>query len=200
MGLNTMEFNYCPSCSNQLIYKEIEGKQRKHCPQCCFIHWGECSIGVGGVLLKDGKGLFVQRANNPGKGRWTIPGGYVELDEKIQDAIVREVREETGLITETVSVLAVRDRPQDLPEVKHDIYIVFLLRYLSGELKPDQTEVSQAAYYTPAECKDFNIAPLSLHVVTKAIEQVTKGFLAPGLIREDGIQLVGTLSELYSMN
>ena len=199
MGSNNMDFNFCPGCSNRLIYKEIEGKQRKHCLDCGFIHWGECSIGVGGVLLKEGKGLFVQRANNPGRGRWIIPGGYVELDEKIEDAIVREVLEETGLITETVSVLAVRDRPQDLPGVKHDIYIVFLLRYLSGELKPDQTEVSQAAYYTPEECKDFNIAPLSLHVVRKAIEQANNGSLTPGLIREDGIQMVGTLSELYSI-
>ena len=61
------------------------------------------------------------------------------------------------------------------------------------------TEVSQAAYYTPEECKDFNIAPLSLHVVRKAIEQANNGSLTPGLIREDGIQMVGTLSELYSI-
>ena len=199
MGHNCTAYNYCPSCSQELVYTEIEGKQRKHCQQCSYIYWGECSIGVGGVLLKEGKGLIVQRANNPGKGRWTIPGGYVEQDEKIEDAIVRELREETGLITEAVSVLAVRDRPQDLPGVKHDIYIVFLLRYISGELKPDLLEVSQVNFYTPEECKDLNIAPLSLHVIKEALAQATEEHLTPGLVRKKGIQMVGALSELYSM-
>lgn len=199
MGLNCTTYNYCPGCSQELVYIEIEGKQRKHCEQCNYIYWGECSIGVGGVLLKDSKGLIVQRANNPGKGRWTIPGGYVEQDEKIEDAIVRELREETGLITEAVSVLAVRDRPQDLPGLKHDIYIVFLLRYVSGELKPDLFEVSQANFYTPEECEDLNIAPLSLHVIKEALTQATEKHLTPGLVRKKGIQMVGALSELYSM-
>lgn len=199
MGHNCTVYNYCPVCSQELVYTEIEGKQRKHCQKCDYIHWGECSIGVGGVLLKEGKGLIVQRANNPGKGRWTIPGGYVEQDEKIEDAIVRELSEETGLITETVSILAVRDRPQDLPGVKHDIYIVFLLRYISGEPKPDLVEVSQADFYTPEECKDLNIAPLSLHVIKEAIAQTTEGRPTPGLVRKEGVQMVGSLSELYSM-
>lgn len=197
MGHNIV-YNYCPVCSHELVYNEIEGKQRKHCQQCNYIYWGECSIGVGGVLLKEGRGLIVKRAHNPGKGRWTIPGGYVEQDEKIENAIVRELREETGLITETVSVLAVRDRPQDLPGVKHDIYIVFLLKYISGELTPDLVEVSQADFYSPEECKDLNIAPLSLHVIEEAIKQTNKEHLTPGLIRKEGIQMVGSLSELYS--
>ena len=199
MGSNTIEFKYCPTCSKELIYNDIEGRQRKNCPACGYIHWGECSVGVGGVLLSQGRGLIVQRAHNPGKGRWTIPGGYVEQDEKIEDAIVREVREETGLITEPVSVLGVKDRPQDHPGIKHDIYVVFLLHYLSGELTPDLVEVSQAGFYTPEECQSFNIAPLSLHVINKALEYQRQGIASPGLIRKDGIQIVGALSEFYSI-
>jgi len=98
-----------------------------------------------------------------------------------------------------VGVLAVRDRPQDLPGVKHDIYIVFLLRYVSGELKPDLTEVSQAAFCAPEECQNLNIAPLSLHLIKKAIEQTSNGNPASGLIRQEDIQMVGALSELYSI-
>ena len=199
MGYNTIDFKYCPTCSKELVYNAIEGRQRKNCPACGYIYWGECSVGVGGVLLRQGRGLIVQRAHNPGKGRWTIPGGYVEQDEKIEDAIVREVREETGLITEPLSVLGVKDRPQDHPGIKHDIYVVFLLRYLSGDLTPDLVEVSQAGFYTPEECQSFNIAPLSLHVINKALEYHRKGIVTPGLIRKDGIQIVGTLSEFYSI-
>lgn len=193
------EFKYCPICSKKLEDTLIDGISRKTCPDCDYIHWGEYSLGVGGVLLREDKGLLVQRAINPGKGRWTIPGGYVNQNEKIEDAVIRELWEETGLYTEPVSVLAVKDRPEDTPGVKHDIYIVFLLRYLKGELNPDPREVSQAGFYTLDECRDFTIAPLSLHLISQAIHLNQKGQKAPGFTRKEGIQIVGALSELYTM-
>lgn len=199
MPLISAEFNYCPLCSAKLAITLIESKPRKTCPRCDFIHWGEYSVGVGGILLQGEKGLLVQRANNPGRGRWTIPGGYVDQNEKIETAVVREIQEETGLFSEPVSILAVKDRPEDLPGVKHDIYIVFLLRYLGGELKPDPGEVSQAGFYTPEECHHFNIAPLSLHLLEKALKFAKEGKTNPGLLRQEGIQVVGALSELYAL-
>ncbi|NLP45164.1 MAG: NUDIX hydrolase [Peptococcaceae bacterium] len=193
------EFKFCPQCSAKLTNTQVEGKVRKACPACHYIHWGEYSVGVGGVLLQGDRGLLVQRAHNPGKGRWTIPGGYVEQDEKIEDAIVREFLEETGLQTDPVSVLAVKDRPVDVPGVKHDIYIVFLLNYLKGELTPDPREVSQAGFYTPEECQGLNVAPLSLHLMTKALELKRTGKVKPGFVRLDGIKILGALSELYTL-
>lgn len=199
MSYHYAEYNYCPACAVELVYQEIEGKHRKCCQKCGYVHWGEYSLGVGGVLLKDGKGLLVQRAHNPGKGRWTIPGGYVEQDEKIENAIVREVREETGLITAPVSILAVKDRPKDLPGVKHDIYIVFLLHCLGGKLQPDLKEITQAGFYSPLECQDLDIAPLSLHVMNKAIEYSSRGTDTPGFVRQSNISIVGAFSELYTI-
>lgn len=193
------EFNFCPVCSTRLNYTLIEGKQHKKCPCCDYIHWGEYSVGVGGVLLQEERGLIVQRAHNPGRGRWTIPGGYVEQNERIQDAVVREVREETGLLTEPISVIAVKDRPEDIPGIKHDVYIVFLLRYLGGKLLPDPGEVSQAGFFAPDEFQNFNIAPLSHHLIAKAIECNKAGNLTPGFIRNNDIQLVGALSELFTL-
>jgi len=194
------EFTFCPICATKLEKTLIEGSLQNQCASCGYIHWGEYSVGVGGVLLQENKGLFVQRAINPGRGRWTIPGGYVGQNEKISDAVVRELWEETGLTTEPVSVLAVKDRPEDVPGVKHDIYIVFLLRYLEGELRPDPAEVLQAGFYTPEECSGFNIAPLSLFVVEKAIQCVKEGNPAPGFIQNNDIQVVGALSKLFTLS
>lgn len=199
MSLHHAEFNYCPACGTRLDTAEIEGKKRKVCPTCGYIQWGSYSLGVGGVLLDDNKGLIVQRAYNPGKGRWTIPGGYVEQDEKIEDAVVREVWEETGLITAPLSVIGVKDRPQDLPGIKHDIYIVFLLKYLKGKLIPDPGEVSQIGFYTPEECRNFNIAPLSLLVLEKAIEYRNKELSSPGFHKKEGLAITGSLSEFYTL-
>lgn len=193
------EFKYCPLCSKKLKNTLIEDKVHLKCPYCNYIHWGEYSVGVGGVLLREDKGLLIQRALNPGRGRWTIPGGYVEPNEKIEDAVMREFWEETGLSTEPISVLAIKDRPVDVPGTKHDVYIVFLLRYLKGELAPDPKEVSQAGYYTPSECSNLNIAPLSLYLIQKALELNKVGTIKPGFIRKEGIQIVGSLSELFTL-
>jgi len=63
-------------------------------------------VGVGAVILQDGKIILVKRRAEPGKDRWSIPGGSVHLSEKVQDATVREAKEESGLDIEIVD-----DRP-----------------------------------------------------------------------------------------
>ena len=54
-------------------------------------------VGVGAIILDEGKILLEKRKNSPGKGKWSIPGGLVELGESIEQAVIREVKEETGL-------------------------------------------------------------------------------------------------------
>jgi 8-oxo-dGTP diphosphatase len=54
-------------------------------------------IGVGAIILNDDKILLEKRKNSPGKGKWAVPGGLVELGESAEDAVIREVKEETGL-------------------------------------------------------------------------------------------------------
>ena len=60
--------------------------------------WAVPLVGVGAVVVRDGRVLLVKRANPPGKGQWAIPGGLVEKGETLQEAAEREIREETGLV------------------------------------------------------------------------------------------------------
>lgn len=62
-------------------------------------------VAVGALILQDRNILLVKRTNEPGKGRWSIPGGTVELGESLRDAVVREVYEETGLVVEVLELL-----------------------------------------------------------------------------------------------
>jgi 8-oxo-dGTP diphosphatase len=67
-------------------------------------------VGVGAVIVHQGRVLLVQRGREPMKGRWTIPGGLVEIGESLHEAVVRETREETGLEVEPVELVELLDR------------------------------------------------------------------------------------------
>ena len=67
-------------------------------------------VGVGGVVVRDGRALLIRRGKPPLLGRWMIPGGTVEVGETLVEALVREMEEETGLRVEPQQVLTVVDR------------------------------------------------------------------------------------------
>jgi len=67
-------------------------------------------VGVGGVIVRDGMILLGKRRNEPGKGKWSIPGGLVELGESVEQTVIREVKEETGLDVEKPDHIDVVDK------------------------------------------------------------------------------------------
>ena len=64
-------------------------------------------VGVGAVIIKEGTIALIKRGNEPSKGKWTIPGGLVELTESPEQAVVREAKEETGLDVDTLTLIDV---------------------------------------------------------------------------------------------
>jgi ADP-ribose pyrophosphatase len=95
-------------------------------------------VGVGAVLVRGGEILLEKRRNEPGKGKWSIPGGLVELGETVEQSVIREVKEETGLDVEKPEQVDVVDgiTLDENSEVKyHFVIIDFFLRLRGGELK-----------------------------------------------------------------
>jgi ADP-ribose pyrophosphatase YjhB (NUDIX family) len=115
------------------------------------------NIGVGGAVVRDGRLLMVRRASRHGRGNWQLPGGFIEPDETIEQAVVREVLEETGVITEPEAVLGVRSRCD--PYTGNGIYVILLLNPISGEPKPDGHEVDHAEYFTLEQIRDLKPLP-----------------------------------------
>jgi 8-oxo-dGTP diphosphatase len=91
-------------------------------------------VGVGAVVIVDRRVLLVRRGKAPLQGRWMIPGGTVEWGESLEQAVVREVREETGLVVRPREPLAIFDQVHcSGGEVVHHYVIVdFLCDYVSG--------------------------------------------------------------------
>ena len=103
---------------------------------------------VGAIVFRDDKVLLVKRANHPGQGLWAIPGGRVKLGETLQEAAMREVKEETGVIVnpkDPVYVFDVIDRDDEGGIRFHYVIVDLLAEYLSGE--PDAgTDASEARW------------------------------------------------------
>lgn len=142
-------------------------------------------VGVGGVVVRDGRALLVRRGKPPLLGRWVIPGGTVELGETLEDALVREIREETGLEAEPVEVLTVFDRiERDRESVAYHYVIVdYLCRWLSGE-PAAASDALDVAWLRPDELAAYDVPAKAVEVVEDAFRRVAGGWTAgPGALR-----------------
>jgi ADP-ribose pyrophosphatase YjhB (NUDIX family) len=118
-------------------------------------------VGVGAVILQNGKLLLVKRLAEPGKGRWSIPGGSVHLSEKVRDATIREAKEESGLDIEIVD-----DRPIDAFDSiitdkggrtkYHFTLLEFLARPKGGTLKAAE-DAAEARWVPIDEVKKYDL-------------------------------------------
>ncbi|MNZ87297.1 NADH pyrophosphatase [compost metagenome] len=166
-----MEAKYCMECGHMLEDRDIDGTIRRACPSCSFVHWGSYSIGVGALVLRENKILLVRRAQEPGKGLWTNPGGYIEQSEMIHDTIRREVLEESGVEAIVKSVVALRDQPRSI----HNLYVAFEMEYIAGEPVPDLVEVDAAGFFSMQELETMNVASFTRWLVDVAFNGRTQG-------------------------
>ena len=102
-------------------------------------------LTVDGAILKDKKILLIKRKNDPYKGKWALPGGFVEYGEKVEDTAVREVYEETGLKTKIRDIIGIYSDPNRDPR-GHIITIVYLLDIQGGKLKGSD-DASDAKFF-----------------------------------------------------
>lgn len=130
-------------------------------------------VGVGAVIVDDGRALVVRRATEPLKGEWSIPGGVLELGETLRAGAAREALEETGLTVEVGEVLEVFDRI--IPDAEgrtryHYVLVDFLCRKISGEAHPG-SDVSEVRWISPVELETFAIADSAANVIRKGFQR-----------------------------
>jgi len=126
---------------------------------------------VGAVVVRDGKALIVKRAFEPRKGEWSLPGGMLELGESLQDAVRREIKEETSLDIDVGPVIETFDRVHrdDAGRIRyHFVIIDFVCWPVGGDASPG-SDAESVAWVTAAEIDDYRVNAHAKAVILRGL-------------------------------
>lgn len=129
-------------------------------------------VGIGGIIVHEGRVVLVKRRFDPLAGQWSIPGGAVETGETLEACIVREMAEETGFLVEVGPVVEVLDRithDDDGKVLYHFVLIDYLCWPVGGELRAG-SDVAEAVLAEPSELGQYQLTERALQVIERALE------------------------------
>ena len=134
-------------------------------------------VGIGGVIIDQGRTLLIRRGSEPLLGEWSIPGGTLELGESLQEGVARELLEETGIEVRVLDLIEVFDRifledGATGPEAKrrprfHFVIVDFLCERLGGEPRAG-SDVTDVAFAREGELAQFHLTETATRVLKKA--------------------------------
>ncbi|MBW1731861.1 MAG: NUDIX hydrolase [Deltaproteobacteria bacterium] len=141
------EFHFCPVCGGKLESKLLRGREPKRlvCPQCEFVFYLDPKVVACAIVEMEGGLVLVRRSIEPQKGKWVMPGGYVDRGEEVPTAAIRETQEECGLSIKIVRLLGVYSY-----QGKLQVVVVYLAEPLDGTFQPGE-ETSEVRVFSPAE-------------------------------------------------
>jgi len=134
-------------------------------------------VSAHALIFREGRVLLVKRAHPPSQGRWSVPGGAIEVGETIHDATRREVREECGIEVKVDTVIHVVDNivPDGSGRIRfHYVVIYSLARHLSGEVHP-QSDALEVRWATLDDLDMLDMHPLARETVRRAFEVANVG-------------------------
>jgi mutator protein MutT len=136
---------------------------------------GQPKVGVGAVLIHEGRVLLIRRGKEPLRGRWVVPGGTVELGETLEQALVREIEEETGLIVRPREVVTVFDRivREDGGVSYHYVIIDYLCDYVAGDARAG-SDAEAVALVAPEDLQAYDLPEKAREVVEDGFRRVAE--------------------------
>jgi len=128
-------------------------------------------VGVGAVVVRDGKALIIKRAHEPRKGEWSLPGGLLELGESLQDAAQREIKEETGLDVDVGPVIETFDRVHrdDHGRIRYHFVIVDFVCWSNRGVAVPGSDAEGVAWVTPEEIDVYEVNAHAKAVILKGL-------------------------------
>jgi NAD+ diphosphatase len=137
-------YQFCPHCKSEL---KTEGDYRAWCEKCGFDFYHNPAPCVSVIILNQDhtQTLLAKRAINPEKGKWDVVGGFIDQQEIVEDALIRETKEETGLDVKIIKYLG------NFPDIygnllQHTLVFTYLVEIVSGEPTP-QDDVAELKWF-----------------------------------------------------
>jgi ADP-ribose pyrophosphatase YjhB (NUDIX family) len=144
------------------------------------------NIGVGGAVVRDAQLLLVRRASRHGRGNWQLPGGFIEPDETIEQAVVREVEEETGVSARVEGVLGLRNRCD--PESGNGLYVILLLAPVAGVPEADGREVDRAGFFSLQQIRELEpLPPVNWEIAQRVLSPDRRLLLPKQVTNPNGV-------------
>ena len=152
-------------------------------------------VGVGAVVVQDGRALLVRRGTEPLKGHWTLPGGLLEVGEALTAGVIREVREETGLDVEPIELIELLDRIHHEGDRVRYHYVIadYLCRVTGGEVRA-ASDADAVRWVERAEWNSHSalvIDPVTVRVLEKGwqrAEKIRVDLLGPEQLKVDRLR------------
>ena len=141
---------FCPYCGDAVIKRVVAGRPRPHCPACQQTFFADPKLAVAVLIDVDGQLVLQRRAIEPGLGRWSFPSGFVERGERVEDAAIREAREEVGLDVRLTRLLGLYSESGN-PVV----LAVYLAEPIGGTLHADHDENDAVGLFSPDALPDL---------------------------------------------
>lgn len=162
-------FHHCPACASKLV--DGEEAEQHHCRSCGRTWYVNAAPTAGAAIFRDGRVLVTKRGTEPEKGKFDIPGGFLEPGEDPIDGLRRELREELQIEVD----VSIDDVVQMIPHEYGDdgdwvLSIGFFARMVSGEITPG-SDVEEAHWISEDQIDEIDFAwEHDRHLVRKAFE------------------------------
>jgi ADP-ribose pyrophosphatase YjhB (NUDIX family) len=162
-------FLYCPSCATRLAEANSEGGAT--CPSCGREWFRDASPTAGAAIVQDGRALVTQRAREPEKGKFDVPGGFLRPGEEPIEGLKREVREELGIEIDTGLEQCISMEPHTYgPEGDFVLALGFRARLVSGDPSPAD-DVAAFKWVTTTDLDGLDFAwPHDRELIRRALD------------------------------
>lgn len=158
---------FCPRCGNK-GYEYHDGKYWR-CPSCDFIYYHNVASSSSVIVTVDRSVLMLQRAHAPAQGLLALPGGFVDPDERAEDAAVRECREETGLTVSNLSFVGSWPNTYTYRDVQYKTCDMYFQADFSGDIASFRAEPGEVSSLVLVAPEEFETAPIAFESARRAL-------------------------------
>ena len=159
---------YCPRCGSEQF--KINGERSRHCSNCDLTYYANASASTAAIIINSkGEVLLTTRAFNPAKGMLDLPGGFVDMNETAEDAIIREIKEELNIDIKNPQYLFSLPNEYEFSGITvHTLDLFFLVKIDDDITITANDDVASAQFF---DLKHVNIEHIGLKSIKTAIEK-----------------------------